>query len=153
MNRHLCCVFFVQMLCAVSLPAQRADPIGHKRLAQAHAFAANAEALANGGAEFPHKRRLDAANKLENTVLRHELKIMVEAVRVKFTSIQLEPVQNNVLAHIRMIRHQLTNDKVDRSLEDMRKTIRKHRNNEKKYSPTRDLQDQVEAINAVLRSQ
>lgn len=152
MNR--CLVWIVALaLCTASLMAQSAntDPIGHRRLVQAHAYAANAEALVKGGAALLYKHRVEAAEGLDDKALRHELRIMVEAVRVKFTAVQLEPVQNNVFAHIRMARHQLTDDKVERSLDAMQKTVRKHRKHEKKYSPTGDMQDQVEAINAVLR--
>jgi hypothetical protein len=128
------------------------EPIGPKRLAQAHAYATNAEALAKGGAMLPHKQLVDASEKLSDSKLRHEIKVMADLVKFKFGSALLDSVQNNILAHIRMARHQLTNDKVERSLDDMQKTVRKHRKKEKKFNSTADLHDQIEAIHAVLRA-
>ena len=146
-----CACFASGLIAQNSAVTASIDPIGHKRLAQAHAYATNAEALAKGGAMLPHKQLVDASEQLSDSKLRHEIKIMVDLVKFKFGSALLDSVQNNLLAHLRMVRHQLTNDKVERSLDDMQKSVRKHRKHEKKFSPSADLHDQIEAIHVVLR--
>ena len=131
--------------------AVEADSIGHLRLARAHAFATNAKALAEGKAAQKLKELVAAAEKLDNSKLRLEIGMMVDAAKFKITTIQLDTLQNNVLAHIRMTRQQVTRGKPDRSLDDIRETIRKQRK-AGKLDIVADMREQVDAIHSVLRA-